>query len=495
MQFSFPKKVLQFLECAVEEVKNVEITQELRLTDGMPDIGRVLTAWGQVMLRSKQWVSGEISLSGGVKMWVLYVPEDNTEPRVTEGWIPFQMKWDARKTDREGPVRMMPLLRYADGRSVSPRKLMLRAGVGVLAQGMYPMEAEVYVPEELPEQVQILKSAYPVRLPVEAGEKTFLVDEDLELEGTSMLISYTALPEITEKRILTDKIAFKGCTNLRLVFAGYEGKIRSVNLELPFSQLVDLDGNYGTEAQADIRMAVTDLEADMPEEGKLRVKCGMVAQYLVDDRQILELAEDAYCPGRALTFETASPEFPVVVEERTEVINPEQTLNDHNGTVVDVRYLPDHPRMRLCSDQADLELPGVFQILYYREDGTLQSATLRCEDSMQLRADGNCHLAAFAQPSNQIRTSSSVDGITFSSSLQMLIRTYLDQGLTMLTSVELGENEVRDSECPSVILRRAEEESLWDIAKACGSTVDAIRNANSGLGQGTGDRMLLIPVL
>ena len=495
MQFSFPKKVLQCLECAVEEVKNVEITQELRLTDGMPDIGRVLTAWGQVMLRSKQWISGEISLSGGVKMWVLYVPEDNTEPRVTEGWIPFQMKWDALKTDLEGPVRMMPLLRYADGRSVSPRKLMLRAGVGVLAQGMYPMEAEVYVPEELPEQVQILKSAYPVRLPVEAGEKTFLVDEDLELEGTSMLISYTAFPEITEKRILTDKIAFKGCTNLRLVFAGYEGKIRSVNLELPFSQLVDLDGNYGTEAQADIRMAVTDLEADMPEEGKLRVKCGMVAQYLVDDRQILELAEDAYCPGKALTFETASPEFPVVVEERTEVINPEQTLNDHNGTVVDVRYLPDHPRMRLCSDQADLELPGVFQILYYREDGTLQSATLRCEDSMQLRADGNCHLAAFAQPSNQIRTSSSVDGITFSGSLQMLIRTYLDQGLTMLTSVKLGENEVRDSECPSVILRRAEEESLWDIAKACGSTVDAIRNANSGLGQETGDRMLLIPVL
>ena len=51
MQFSFPKKVLQCLECAVEEVKNVEITQELRLTDGMPDIGRVLTAWGQVMLR------------------------------------------------------------------------------------------------------------------------------------------------------------------------------------------------------------------------------------------------------------------------------------------------------------------------------------------------------------------------------------------------------------------------------------------------------------
>lgn len=495
MQFQFPKKTLRCLNCVVEEVKNTEVTQELRLTDGMPDIGRVLAAWGQVMLRSKQWLGDEISLSGGVKMWVLYAPEDNTEPRVTEGWIPFQIKWDVRGDGREGPVRMMPLLRYADGRSVSARKIMLRAGIGVLAQGMCPMEAEVYVPEEVPKQVQVLKKTYPVWVPVEAGEKTFQQDEDLEAGGIRKLISYRVCPEITEKRVLADKIAIKGCTNLHLVFVDDDGKINSRNAELPFSQLIELDGSYGPDARGDIRMAVTDLETDLPEGGDLRVKCAMVAQYLVDDRQILELAEDAYCPGRTLTFDTVSPEFPSVLDEKNEVLNLRQTLNGQNGTVVDVCYLPDHPRIRQSTDYADLEFPGTFQILYYRDDGMLHSITQRCEETIQLHADGSCRVTALVQPSDQIQVTAASDELILSKPLQIQIRTGSGKGLPMLTSLEIGPSEDADPERPSVILRRAGDDSLWDIAKVCGSTVDAIKNLNEGTDCLTADRMLLIPVI
>lgn len=495
MQFQFPQKTLKCLRCALEEVKHAEVTQELRLTDGMPDIGRVLAAWGQVMLRSKQWMGDEISLSGGVKMWVLYAPEDHTQPRVTEGWIPFQLKWEVRHGGREGPVRMIPLLRYADGRSISARKIMLRAGIGVLAQGMSPMETETYVPEELPEQVQVLKKTYPVWLPVEAGEKTFQLDEDLEHIGIGKLISYRVDPEITEKRVLADKIAIKGCTNLHLVFVGDDGKISSRNDELPFSQLIELDGSYGPDARGDIRIAVTDLEADQLEEGNLRVKCAMVAQYLVDDRQILELAEDAYCPGRPLTFDTAWLELPAVLEENTEMLNPVQALNGHDLTVADVCYLPDHPRIRQSTDSVDLEFPGVFQILYYREDGVLQSAAHRCEETLQLHADENCRMTALLQPSGRIQITPVSEGAVISAPQQILIRTGSGQGLPMLTSLELGQHDEQDPDRPSVILRRAGDDSLWNIAKACGSTVETIKNANAGADPLTADRMLLIPVL
>lgn len=495
MQFQFPQKTLKCLSCALEEVKHTEVTQELRLTDGMPDIGRVLAVWGQVMLRSKQWMDDEISLSGGVKMWVLYAPEDNTQPRVTEGWIPFQIKWDVRHGGREGTVRMMPLLRYADGRSVSARKMMLRAGIGVLAQGMCPMETEVYVPEELPEQVQVLKKTYPVWLPVEAGEKTFQLDEDLEDHGIGKLISYRVCPEITEKRVLADKIAFKGCTNLHLVFLNGDGRITSKDYELPFSQLIDLDGSYGSDARGDIRIAVTDMEADLLEEGNLRVKCAMVAQYLVDDRQILELAEDAYCPGRALTFDTALLELPAVLEENWQTRNPAQTLIGHDGTVADACYLPDHPRIRQSTDYVDVELPGIFQILYYRDDGTLQWITNRCEETMQLQADENCHMTVLVRNSGQIRISAASEDAMISAPLQIQIRTGSGKGLTMLTSLELGQSEEPDPGRPSVILRRAGDDTIWDIAKECSSTVEAIQNANEGTDCLTADRMLLIPVI
>jgi len=44
------------------------------------------------------------------------------------------------------------------------------------------------------------------------------------------------------------------------------------------------------------------------------------------------------------------------------------------------------------------------------------------------------------------------------------------------------------------ILRRTGEDRLWDIAKACGSTVEAICRLNDITGEPAPERMLLIPV-
>ena len=495
MQFQFPKKTLHCLGNAVEEIKDLEITQELRLTDGMPDVGRILGVWGQVMVRSKQWIADEIGLSGGVKMWVLYAPEEDAEPKVTEGWIPFQMKWDVRSVGKEGPVRIMPLLRYADARSVSARKMMLRAGVGVHAQGLYRTDAEISVPEELPERVQVLKQSYPVRLPVEAGEKTFSAEVDLDWDPGVKLISYTVSPEITETRVLGDKIAFKGNASVHLISSGEEGKLHSKISDLPFSQLIDLEQNYGTDADAHISIAVTDLEVDPMDADKFRIKCAMVGQYLVDHRQILELAEDAYCPGRSMEYATASPELPAVVEAKTENIKAERIWSGNAASIADVRFLLDHPKVHQGQDRADLELAGTFQILHYREDGSLQSSNLRWEDHMQIPIDSNCRIHAFAGSVGNIQMISGGTDTSVCVTFQLQTRTRVEQGIPMITSLELGQAETQDWDRPSLILRRAGQDSLWSIAKSCGTTVEVIQNANGGIDHPAPEQMLLIPMI
>ena len=58
----------------------------------------------------------------------------------------------------------------------------------------------------------------------------------------------------------------------------------------------------------------------------------------------------------------------------------------------------------------------------------------------------------------------------------------------------MGELLPPDPNRPSMILRRVESGSLWDIAKACGSTVEAIMEANTLEDQPEQGRILLIPV-
>ena len=486
------------MDIPVQEVKNVEITQELRLTEGMPDIGRILMTWGQVILRSKQWQSREIGLSGGVKLWILYLPEDGTEPRVTEGWLPFQMKWDVREVDREGPVRMMPLLRFADSRSISARKMLLRAGVGVLAQGFCQTEQEIGVPHDVPADVQIRKRTYPVMLPVEAGEKIFLLDEDLELSALGIsadkLISCAASPEVTEKRIISDKIAYKGNAGLHLVVRNSEGKIESRTIDLPFSHLVELDQTYGQDAQADIRFGVTELDTDMPDNGRIRIKCGMVAQYLITDRQILEVADDAYSTCRSVNFEMAQLNLPVIVEDKAETVRTENLMTGLQGTVADITFCPDYPLARWNLQGMELKMSGLYQMLLYGEDGSLQSASARWEDDLQIPADNSIHTNVLINTVGKPMAQSSVDGTALSCSITFQMETGTDRGIPMMVSMEVDPETTRNPDRPALILRRAGRETLWEIAKQSGSTEDAVRTANRLTDEPKPDQMLLIPV-
>ena len=116
------------MDAVLCEVQNGEQTQELRISDGMPDIGRILAAWGQPILRGKEWRSDGVAVNGGILVWVLYAPEDGTEPRCVDSWLPFQMKWDLPDNTPEGKLRIQLLSRFVDARSISARKIMLRGG-------------------------------------------------------------------------------------------------------------------------------------------------------------------------------------------------------------------------------------------------------------------------------------------------------------------------------------------------------------------------------
>lgn len=55
MELKLGKNSILCLNTALEEVQNCEASQEIKLPDGMPDIGQILSAWGQVILRGKEW--------------------------------------------------------------------------------------------------------------------------------------------------------------------------------------------------------------------------------------------------------------------------------------------------------------------------------------------------------------------------------------------------------------------------------------------------------
>lgn len=494
MEIGFQKMEFPCFTAAVNEIQNAEQTQELRLPDGMPDVGRVLCAWGQTILRGKEWRTDCLSVSGGMLMWVLYAPEDGSRCRIVDGWLPFQMRWQLPKDTPEGHMRVAALTRFADARSVSPRKLMLRAGIGVLAQGWVETKLERWECASVPPQVELLRRRYPVRLPREVGEKQFSMDEELS-PGEKMedIFYYTLKPEILEQKVLGDKVAFRGNANLHLLGLSEEGRLLSRDFQLPFSQFAELHTGYEPDAQADVICTVNNLELERGEDG-LRVRCTLDAAYLVDQITVVDAVADAYAPGMALEISTKNMESPAILEKRTESVSAEAAMQGESTGEQDVSFLPDFPRQYRENEGITLEIPGTVQMLCQEEGGALRAQSARWEAKLQRPMGEKTSLTAVPLPAQQPQLSSIGGKTSARIELPLQMTTTGGQGIPMVTALTVGEALPADAQRPSLILRRAGTEGLWELAKKTGSTVSAIRKANALQEEPKPNQMLLIPI-
>ena len=495
MELQFEKKEISCLTQVLRSAKDQEFTQEIRLTEDLPDVGRVLAGWGQAILRAKEWQGSHIAASGGVQATVLYAPEDGSEPRTVNAWIPFQMKWDGAQTEREGPVRIGVLLRFVDGRNLSARKILVRAGISCVAEGLTQQRTAVFNAPGMPEDLQLLRRSYPIRLPKEAGEKAFTLEQTLETGSApvSEILACTLQPELSEARVSADKVALRGEGKLHLVFRDRDGRIRTRNFQVPFSQLGELENGYEGDARADVLMAVTALELDMEEEN-LILKCGLVAQYMIDQRTMLELVEDAYSTRREVGLRQEELHLPMILDETTERLTAREEFPDMMLDGVDAQFWAGFPQVHREDDRVELEIPGRFQLLGYDRDGNLCSGAMNWEGKIELNADRNGKVDTVTIPAGETQWINMGSGMEVRAESQVQTVTRSHGGLPMITALELGPLREPDQDRPTLILCRPGRRNLWEIAKGTGASVQAIRTANGLEEEPEGDRMLLIPI-
>ncbi len=498
MDVQFEKTSVSFLEPVLWDVQNMEQTQEIRIPEGMPGIGRVICTWGQPVLRSKEWQGGRISVGTGMMVWVLYAPEDGGTPQQVESWIPFQFHWDLPDTAGEGRFLVTCLPRFADTRSVSAGKMLIRCGISALVEAYAPMQREVYTPGNMPEGLELLTNTYPMRLPKEAGEKQFELEETLRFPGSvpvpSRLIRWRLDASAGDRKLLGGRLVFRGSGDLHILYESGDGQMHTWSFELPFSQFAELETAHSQEAQADIRLMPTNLELTLDEEGNLHFRGALTAQYLVDDRENLTLAEDAWSPERNLELRREMLHLPALLDSRRELVSGEMKMPAEADLVADIQLMPEFPQVTGEGMTRELSLPGIAQALYYDTDGQLRGMTQRWEGKHSFAADDSAWLRAVPASGSQVQAQPGAEGIEVRGTVPVQIGVSGGTGLPMVTAMEAGEPIVPDPNRPALVLCRAGRERLWELARRNGSTVAAIRAANDLEGDPEPGRMLLIPV-
>ena len=196
-----------------------EETAETVVPDSLPDVGRIVGCWGVPVIRSKEWRQNGMGASGGISAWVLYVPEEGGPARQVSVYLPFTVKWEFPPTEQEGQMRVSCRLRSIDARMVNSPK-DFGPGVPWPAKGRHtaPGQAVFYTPARPSQGAGGAAAAPAPAAPTELTEKSFLLDEELELPGGAPavreMVSHQVRPMVTDAKVLGEKAVFKGTCGL-----------------------------------------------------------------------------------------------------------------------------------------------------------------------------------------------------------------------------------------------------------------------------------------
>jgi hypothetical protein len=351
----------------------------------------------------------------------------------------------------------------------------------------------------MPEDVFLLQKDYPVELVKEAGEKAFMLDEELSVpQGCpeiGKIVRYHLLPEVVDRKVLGNKAVFRGGATLTVLYRTPEGAMACCNMQIPFSQYTQLEKEYGENAQLTVDPLVTALEAELDDQGRLRLKAGLTGQYTVYDRQVIPVVEDAYSPYRQVALKAEQLEVPAVLEQAAQAVRAEVTAQQGGSRLVDVCFMPDQARKVRQDEQMNMGLSGLFQMLYYDAEGLLQCDTAHWEDSRQIQMDEQTHLDVSMNQSGTAQGQMGAEQTLLTSESVLQTVTWADQQLQTASGIQIAEKAEPDPDRPTLILCRAGQDSLWQIARKTGSTVAAITQANKLSGEPDPEQMLLIPVL
>ncbi len=468
-------------------------TTEIIVPDASPDIARIICASGHGYIKEKSARDGKVDVSGTIKGCVLYVSEGDDAIRKLDVSIPFNHSFDAGGVTSDSFVTVNSWMQNFEAREVNPRKIAVRANVGIWAKAYEQSELEICsdLSEANDYAVQMKKHKFGIYAPVAVKNKGFTISDDVEVPANKpqfeMLVSHNTELDITDTKIIGSKGIVKGNAYISYLYLTKEGGMSSCEHELPFSQIIDVDGmDEDCKLKVKLNIRGVELEPQHDITGDTRfisvsILTDAYAFAYRDDE--IEVIEDIYSTKYELScgFDSkAIPDFAEHISKRVAVNETIETASAINS-VVDFQVRLEPAFKRKEEGVESLVSEAVIEVTYVGEDGGVYSAFRRCTTVCQVGEMGEV----------SFDTSVKVSGKSYSlpGGNEIIVRFHADyetdaietQKVVYVSKAEVDTERSKTCEnSPSVIIKYINsDQPLWETAKRHNTTMHEIAAANA----------------
>ena len=490
MELQFETKSCEAWRECLSETKKIRVDLEGVVPDVNEDVARIASVQGSVLLKSKEITGGTVRIGGELEAMLLCITESADAVQTVVLRKEFETEIESGGAAPEEAQLSLCVLR-TESRVLNPRKLSVSAELECTVSGWARERQTLSVlPQEGDESLLCgLEERAEMQLVTSVSEKSFAVTESFpfpqDRAEIRRILGGKAHVNLTEHSRIGTRLIVKGSVEIEALC---ETEGSSVPMQFRFSAPVSqiLDTGSDSASCCSLQCEVTSVFLDLTDSiggGKaLDAEIHAVLQLIARRSEQFCCLKDVYSNVMPLQSALTTERIP----QCGEMVRSAMTASELIPVADDCAdVLSILPGLGTAEDAVTAEL----DILYRSKMGDL------CAVHRQLRFKGDA-----LPPDARILSASLLqvdlrpegDGVQAELTAGILWQRMGEREIPAVSGVTLEEERPYDlASFPAVTMVRAENESVWELAKAYHSSVEAIERENET--ESTAGKMLLIP--
>lgn len=456
--------------------------------DAKPDVLNVICTSGVVCIYKKEMIDEKIKIEGKVDTYIMYMT-DNSKERIrginTE--LDLSETINIPNITNEMESKINTNVKEIEARVINERKITVKATIEVTIEVFAKEALSIVNSLENTEEIKMLQEELAVNSLVGSGETKIYAKDNIAIDNIDNLVEILKLDvQICNKdiKISYNKVLTKAEAEVRMMYLTEDNRINKVVSRIPIIGFIDIpDVNEGNSCDTEYEIRNILVKPNSVEEHSVYIEMEIGVHTVVYEEKIMNIIQDIYSPSQNIEFNKRTIR---TIAGRQEITNTKEIkerimiedLNDRE--IVDVDVVPNLLKQNI--EQNTITYNGELEISFMLMGEDMQVIMKReiipFEYVIDNINDGeNANIHTNIEISNQDFIVQGNGEII--ADIQMLFHSIIDKNVNINTIDEIQANGEREEQDYSIIMYIVKkDDTLWNIAKRFGSTIDDIARVN-----------------
>ena len=461
---------------------------DMIVPDSKPDIINTICTSGVVSIYKKEAQEEKIRLDGAINTYIMYMPDGTDDTvRGLNTSIDFSENLNVPNCKEGMNVISDVNVKSIEGKVINGRKVGIKATLEISLKVYLNEEVEVINDIQNENNIQVLKEDLIVNSLVGQGETKIYAKDNIQIDNMDNLAEILkAQVCLVDKdiKISYNKVLTKAEAEIRIMYLTEDNRINTINYKIPVVGFIDIP-NVSEENICDVNYEIKNIiiKPNSQEEHSIYIEIEIGVKCCVYEEKQINLIQDMYSPMENIEIKKKQITTMTNKQNVTNIkqIREKINLKDIDGlSLVDVDIIPSMVNENKINTkilyEAELNMKFIFQ------NSKMQIITKDVKIPFEYTIENLQNGESLNTNSNmEIKSKDFIiqDGgnINCNIDIQTDTNMYRTANINMIDSIqENGEREEQDYSIVIYIVKKGD--TLWNIAKEFGSTVDGIVRVN-----------------